>query len=675
FTGQEEYLKKLHEQFDKNDASGRKLYLLYGMGGIGKTQICLKFKDEYHTVHSYIEILTKYYSYSHIFWIDATSENIADQSFKDTYKTYTVDMPSGVSYSPAMVLQWMTNLKTEWLLIFDNADGSPDIVEKFIPPGDKGNILITSRNQEHKRNVSPENSSEVVVMSEDTAVELLFKASGLKKNHDKYFEVAANICGELYYLPLAIDQAGAYISAGNCSINKYISVYSKYRSKLMTNKNFRGASKYNKTVYGTWEISFEKILEMANNKEFAKTANYAITLINICAFMHHENISDEIFERAAKYYSVHVKHNKDCVHPVFLPSMDTALLNFDESNNWNEIQYRESVNVLLSFSLITRTIDGEKFGLHPLVQSWCKDQLVFKDRDTWNWNTRGILLSSVTYKDDSIEYIYQNSIQLHLMSTRILGNEHPHTLKSMANLACTYVELGKYMEAEMLEIQVLEMRTRILGKEHPHTLRSMANLAWTQGNLGKFIEAEILEIQVLEMRTRILGKEHPDTLTSMANLALTQGNLGKFMEAEMLEIQVLEMSTRILRKEHPDTLTSMANLALAQGNLGKFMEAEILEIQVLEMRTRILGKEHPDTLTSMANLACTYGEIGKYMKAEMLEIQVLEMRTRILEKEHPDTLRSMVNMAWTQGNLGKFMEAEILEIQVLEMRTSIKESV
>ncbi|KAF8984438.1 hypothetical protein BDQ17DRAFT_1377489, partial [Cyathus striatus] len=88
-------------------------------------------------------------------------------------------MLSGVSYSAFIVMQWMTNLKIKWLLIFDNADGSPELVENFLPAGDKGNILITSRNPEHQRIVSPENSSEVLVMSKDTAIELLLKASGL----------------------------------------------------------------------------------------------------------------------------------------------------------------------------------------------------------------------------------------------------------------------------------------------------------------------------------------------------------------------------------------------------------------------------------------------------------------------------------------------------------------
>ncbi|KAF8978589.1 hypothetical protein BDQ17DRAFT_1265511 [Cyathus striatus] len=49
FVGQEIYLEKLHEHFCTSNAVdklGRKMFLLHGMGGIGKTQICLKFCDQ-----------------------------------------------------------------------------------------------------------------------------------------------------------------------------------------------------------------------------------------------------------------------------------------------------------------------------------------------------------------------------------------------------------------------------------------------------------------------------------------------------------------------------------------------------------------------------------------------------------------------------------------------------
>ncbi|KAF8985771.1 hypothetical protein BDQ17DRAFT_1376548, partial [Cyathus striatus] len=44
FIGQEMYLKRLHEHFSQ-EIHERKMFLLYGIGGIGKTQICLKFND------------------------------------------------------------------------------------------------------------------------------------------------------------------------------------------------------------------------------------------------------------------------------------------------------------------------------------------------------------------------------------------------------------------------------------------------------------------------------------------------------------------------------------------------------------------------------------------------------------------------------------------------------
>jgi len=61
----------------------------------------------------------------------------------------------------------------------------------------------------------------------------------------------------------------------------------------------------------------------------------------------------------------------------------------------------------------------------------------------------------------------------------ILGAEHTDTLTSMANLASTYRNQGRWKEAEVLDIQVMETSLRVLGEEHPSTLSSMANLAYT----------------------------------------------------------------------------------------------------------------------------------------------------------------------------------------------------
>jgi tetratricopeptide (TPR) repeat protein len=81
----------------------------------------------------------------------------------------------------------------------------------------------------------------------------------------------------------------------------------------------------------------------------------------------------------------------------------------------------------------------------------------------------------------------------------------------MANLAAIYQHLGKYTEAEKLEMQVLDASNRTYGVEQD-TIFAMANLAATYQNLGKYTEAEKLQMQVLDARNKILGVEHPYTI-------------------------------------------------------------------------------------------------------------------------------------------------------------------
>ncbi|ORY17830.1 Tetratricopeptide repeat-domain-containing protein [Clohesyomyces aquaticus] len=253
----------------------------------------------------------------------------------------------------------------------------------------------------------------------------------------------------------------------------------------------------------------------------------------------------------------------------------------------------------------------------------------------------------------------------------VLGEEHPDTLTSMANLATTYSKQGRGKEAEELFMRVMETRKRVLGEDHSDTLRSMGNLASTYRNQGWWKEAEELEVQVMEMFKRVLGEDHPDTLRSMGNLASTYRNQGLWREAKELGVQVMEARKRVLGEDHPDTLTSMAILALTYWNQGRGKEAKELFMQVMETRKRVLGEDHPDTLRSMGNLASTYRNQGWWKEAEELEVQVMEMFKRVLGEDHPDTLRSMGNLASTYRNQGLWREAEELEAQVMETRKRV----
>ena len=132
--------------------------------------------------------------------------------------------------------------------MFDNADDlPPDVVAKFIPSGNRGNILITSQNRSMGRLTAFENVIGINEMEEAEAIALL-KASCLDASAE-HLQAAKNIVTSLGCMPLAVDQAGAYIEAGKCDINKYLRQFSSHRQILMLDATLRGASDYDRTVY------------------------------------------------------------------------------------------------------------------------------------------------------------------------------------------------------------------------------------------------------------------------------------------------------------------------------------------------------------------------------------------------------------------------------------------
>ena len=59
---------------------------------------------------------------------------------------------------------------------------------------------------------------------------------------------------------------------------------------------------------------------------------------------------------------------------------------------------------------------------------------------------------------------------------RVLGPEHPDTLTTMGNLACSLCDQGKHAEAEQMFREVLDLQRRVLGPEHPETLATLREL-------------------------------------------------------------------------------------------------------------------------------------------------------------------------------------------------------
>ena len=139
-----------------------------------------------------------------------------------------------------------------------------------------------------------------------------------------------------------------------------------------------------------------------------------------------------------------------------------------------------------------------------------------------------VTLSCSLRREEEQPYGFQRALVSHIRAnmehSRSESDRNGVTYLDDAYAKCgrLFMEQRYLREAEKLQIQVLETRNRILGVKHPDTITAMENLAVTYGHLGKYMEAEELEIQVLDA----IGEEHPHTINAMACLATTYQNLG-----------------------------------------------------------------------------------------------------------------------------------------------------
>ncbi|KAJ7139309.1 hypothetical protein C8R44DRAFT_847374 [Mycena epipterygia] len=643
FQGRQTILHQMHTFFTQT-VGKQVIFVLHGLGGAGKTQIALKFIQESAS------------NFTDIFFIDSSSLETIDAGLKNIATTKSV----GESSQDA--LQWLRSNQDNWLLFFDNADDPKINLNDSVPQCDHGNILITSRNP--GLCVYASSHSPVSDMEEIDAVDLLLR-SAAKDTTDHNRTAAGQIVKVLYYLPLAIIQAGAFISKSG-DIDSYLALYEQNRTRLLSQKPAQAHDNYAWTVYTTWQISFDQLSQPA------------ATFLQLCSLLHHQGISEQIFKNAATYK--------------FGPSSPS----------------KEELQMPLEYLSQFLGPDG-MFSIHPLVHDWAWSTL--SDKESYHHfvvAVVGMSLAGLVEKDlelasswmqPHIDFLMQDKsnvipdfrhefgkiyvwgenlkkaeqLQVAVVQKRrnVLGEDHLDTLAAMYWLAWIYGNLGKLKEAEQLEIAVLKQRMDVLGDSHPDTLNAMGNLSQTYERLGKLKEAEQLGVAVVEKQRNVLGDNHPQTLKAMGFLALIYNGLGKFTEAEELGVVVLEKQKNLLGENHPDTLRAIGNLAVTYKTLGKVKEAEELEVVVLEKKINILGENHPKTLIAIGNLAFTYTTLERWQEAQELGEVVLKKRRTVLGGNHPHTLRAMISLAATYNKLERWKEAEELGVAALSNQMDV----
>jgi hypothetical protein len=105
---------------------------------------------------------------------------------------------------------------------------------------------------------------------------------------------------------------------------------------------------------------------------------------------------------------------------------------------------------------------------------------------------------------------------------RVLGEEHPDTLRTRSNLAVSLSRQGDHVEAEEMCHTALASRIRVLGVSHPDTLRTARNL--------EFIRTS------MTARSEVRGKHKTPTALCPTSLAEAEAR-ARVAEAELLAME------------------------------------------------------------------------------------------------------------------------------------------
>ena len=662
FTGREELLKELRQEFTKKKAMSL-TQAISGLGGLGKTQTAIEYAYRYRDV------------YKAVFWVRADSHLALSAGFVEIARL--LNLPEKDAQSPddavRAVRRWLEN-NSDWFLVFDNAD-TPALLKGFRPHGAKGHILLTSRAQVFDT-LGVAKPVEIEAMSAEEALQFLFARTARGDEKVPEREAAAQLALELGHLPLALEQAGAFITAKKVRFQDYLAGYRKRRLELLK-ESAPITGDYPESVATTWAINF---------REVEKVSVAASDLLRASTCLSPDRIPLELITKGRSELG---------------PALSAALADVnDEPFALNRV-----LEPLTRFSFIRFDTDSQSYNVHRLVQEVLRDGMDANTQRVWaertirtlddafpnvefsnwplcerllphakvaaklieKWNiiskeAARLLNEAAYYSYERGQYadaepLYQRSLAIR---EKALGPDHPEVARSLNNLALLYKEQGKYPETEPLYRRSLAIREKALGPDHLDVARSLNNLAELYRVQGKYAIAEPLHKRSLAIKERGLEPDHPDLASSLNNLAALYRRQGKYTEAEPLYTRALRIREKALGPEHPAVARSLNNLAALYHVQGRYAEAEPLLLRSLTIREKTLGPDHPDTAEVLNNVASLYYEQSKFIDAEPLYERSLSIRKNALGQDHPDIAQSFNNLAEVYRAQGKYTEAEPL---------------
>jgi tetratricopeptide (TPR) repeat protein len=630
FTGRETLLTVLHTRFMTNrTAVLTQGQAINGLGGIGKTQIAVEYAYRHRD------------AYRFVLWTNAATHDTLISAFVTVADG--LQLPERTLQEQdkivAAVLRWLST-NEGWLLIVDNAD-ELEMVWPLLPTGSTGHVLVTTRDH----GVGDLESFPVEQMDRREGILLLLRRARILKQGTELEhisladrQVAEQIVAEMDGLPLALDQAGAYIDENRCDLPTYLERYRTQRATLLGRRG-RSSHDHHDPVATTWSLSFQQV---------EQKSSVAADLLCFCAFLHPDAIPEAIITKGASYLGEHLQGVLE----------DQGLLD-------------EAIGALRAYSLIRRNTTEKMLNVHRLVQAVLRDNL--KPTQQRTWAERVIRAMNKAIPEPSILLWQEWQLYLpHIHTCSQLIEEYDVTSRAsgqLLNQAGTMLRhSSRHAEAEKMYERALLIHERVLGPEHPDTAATLDHLATISGIQRKYEQALHLYERALCIREHVLGPEHPDTAITINGLALLYSNWHRYEESQHMYERSLHIREHVLGPEHPDTAETLDNLAMLYRIWSKYEQAEPLFERALRIRECSLGPEHPITSSTLNNLAVLYRLQGKYEQAIPLFERALHIREQTLGLEHPATATAMSNLAYLYRLQGEYEQSLHMYERALHIR-------